>query len=133
MTYKVLNFQQKGDDRGRLVVVESQLDIPFDIQRIFYIYDSENDVIRGQHANYNSQFVLINVSGTSKVRIHDGYTESIVVLDHPHMGVFLPKMVWKEMYDFSDDSILLVLSDHHYDSNEYIRDFQFFLKEVRGE
>lgn len=130
MNYQVLNFAQKGDSRGHLVIVESIKDIPFEIKRIFYIYGSDADVIRGQHANRNSEFVLINVSGTSKVKIDDGKNVEIVSLDVPHMGIYLPKMLWKEMYDFSEDSVLLVITNTYYDPNEYIRDYDAFKEEV---
>lgn len=127
---KVLNFSEMGDDRGHLVVVEGNEDIPFSIKRIFYIYGSDKDVVRGEHANKLTEFVLINVSGTSKVRVADGKNEMIVSLDHPHMGIYLPNMIWKDMYDFSEDSVLLVLASEHYDSVEYIRSYEAFLKEI---
>lgn len=127
---KTLYFSEMGDDRGNLVVIEGNQDIPFDIRRVFYMYGSDPDIIRGQHANRRSSFVLINVSGTSKVRITDGQEEIIVVLDKPRMGIYIPPMYWKDMYDFSADSVLLVLSDEHYDGNEYIRDYSDYLKEV---
>ena len=131
MMYKLLNFADLGDERGKLVVVEGGIDIPFDIKRVFYIYGSDSTVVRGQHANLNSEFVLINVAGTSKVKITDGKSEDIVVLDKPMKGVYLPKMVWKEMYDFSPDSVLLVLTNTHYDGKEYIRDYNDFLKAIK--
>lgn len=131
MNYQVLKFGQKGDSRGKLVIVEALKDIPFELKRIFYIYGSDADVVRGQHANRNSEFVLINVSGTSKVKIDDGTTQEIVELNEPHMGVYLPKMLWKEMYDFSEDSVLLVLTNTYYDAGEYIRNYEDFLKEVQ--
>ena len=106
---KLLEFPQLGDDRGHLVVVEGKMDIPFNIERVFYIYGSKQDVIRGEHANRETEFVLINVSGTSKVRVKDGEgNEAIFCLNRPHTGIYLPAMVWKEMYDFSEDSVLLV-------------------------
>jgi len=125
---KMIEFKQNGDDRGKLVVVEGMKDIPFDIKRIFYIYGSDATVIRGQHANRRSEFVLINVCGSSKVRIRDGKKDEIFVLDKPHTGIYLPKMLWKDMYDFSEDSILLVLASEGYDSSEYIRDFDEYIK-----
>lgn len=126
---QMLDFSQKGDERGHLVIVEGKQDIPFEIKRIFYIYGSDPDVVRGRHANRNSEFVLINVAGSSKVRVLDGKgNEAIYSLNRPHTGVYLPKMVWKEMYDFSPDSVLLCLSSEHYDANEYIRDYDDFLR-----
>lgn len=126
---QMLEFSQRGDERGHLVIVEGMEDIPFEIKRIFYIYGSDHDVVRGQHANRNSEFVLINVAGTSKVRVKDGKgNEAIYSLNRPHTGIYLPRMVWKDMYDFSEDSVLLCLASTHYDNSEYIRDYDEFVK-----
>ena len=127
---KVLNFADKGDARGKLVVVEGAKDIPFEIKRVFYIYGSDSEVVRGQHANRESEFVLINVGGTSKVRIDNGHSEAVVELNKPMMGLYIPTMVWKDMYDFSEDSILLVLASTHYDGTEYIRNYEEYKKEM---
>ena len=127
---RVLNFGDLGDERGKLVVVEGNMDIPFEIKRVFYIYGSDNEVVRGQHANRESEFVLINVGGTSKVRIDNGHSEAVIELNKPMMGLYIPTMVWKDMYDFSEDSILLVLASTHYDGNEYIRNYEDYKKEM---
>lgn len=124
----ILHFGDLGDERGKLVVIEGAQAIPFEIKRVFYIYDSDSTVIRGQHANRESEFVLINVAGKSKVRITDGKEEFIVELDKPMMGVYIPKMIWKDMYDFSKDSVLLVLASTHYDGSEYIRNYDDYLQ-----
>lgn len=126
--YQLLKFKDLGDEKGKLVVVEGGIDIPFEIKRVFYIYGSDQGVIRGCHANINSEFVLINVAGHSKVKITDGEKIEIVELKKPMDGVYLPKMIWKEMFDFSSDSVLLVMANTHYDSKEYIRDFNEYLK-----
>lgn len=128
--FKILEFPDLGDERGNLVVVEGEEQIPFVINRVFYIYGSDETVIRGQHANRISEFVLINVSGTSKVRIDDGTEECIVELNRPRMGLYLSSMLWKDMYDFSADSVLLVLASTHYDGEEYIRNYDDYLKEI---
>lgn len=130
--YRILEFGDLGDERGQLVVVEGEQDIPFEIRRVFYIYGSDAQVVRGQHANRKSEFVLINVSGTSKVRVDNGFEEDIIELNRPRMGLYLPTMLWKDMYDFSEDSVLLVLTNTHYDGSEYIRDYEEYLKEVGG-
>ncbi len=130
---RMIEFPQKGDDRGHLVIVEGNQDIPFEIKRVFYIYGSDKDVIRGKHANYNTEFVLINVAGTSKVKVDDGTEQKIFSLDRPHTGIFLPRMVWKDMYDFSEDSVLLVLASEHYDETEYIRSYPEYLEIMKGE
>ena len=107
------------------------MDVPFEIKRAFYIFGSDRDVIRGQHANRKTEFVLINVAGSSKVKVKDGMgNEAIYCLNRPHTGVYLPTMVWKDMYDFSKDSVLLCLASEHYDAEEYIRDYSEFVKEI---
>ena len=124
----MLEFSQHGDERGHMVVVEGMKDIPFDIKRIFYIYGSDNEVVRGQHANKKTEFVLINVAGRSKVKVKDGKgNEAIFSLNRPHTGIYLPNLVWKDMYDFSSDSVLLCLASEHYDVSEYIRDYDEFI------
>lgn len=131
---QMLEFPQRGDERGHLVIAEGMKDVPFEIKRVFYIYGSDKDVVRGQHANRKTEFVLINVSGTSKVKVKDGEgNEAIFCLNRPHTGIYLPTMVWKDMYDFSPDSVLLVLASEHYDANEYIRDYNEFCKEIADE
>lgn len=126
----IITFKELGDERGNLIVIEGNQDIPFDIKRVFYMYGSDSTVVRGQHANRKSTFILVNVSGTSKVRITNGVEEIIINLDKPRTGILIPPMIWKDMYDFSGDSVLLVLSDEHYDGAEYIRDYQEYLREV---
>lgn len=130
MNHRIIKFNQKGDDRGHLVIVEGLVDIPFEIKRIFYIYGSDPQVVRGNHANRKSEFVLINVSGQSKVKVDDGQSSAVIELNEPHMGIYLPRMLWKEMYDFSADSVLLVLASEVYDPHEYIRDYDAYREEV---
>lgn len=130
----MLEFPQRGDARGHLVVVEGEQDVPFDIKRIFYIYGSDTEVVRGQHANRKSEFVLINVAGQSKVRVKDGKgNEAVFSLNRPHTGIYLPKLMWKDMYEFSPDSVLLCLSSEHYDPDEYIRSYDEFVRIVNEE
>ena len=131
---QMLEFSQHGDERGHLVVVEGMKDIPFEIKRMFYIYGSDPSVVRGRHANRKSEFVLINVAGQSKVRVDDGRgNEAVFSINRPHTGLYLPRMIWKDMYDFSPDSVLLVLSSEPYDPGEYIRDYDAFVQEVSAD
>ena len=127
----MLEFNRHGDQRGYLVAIEGNRDIPFDIKRIFYIFGSDSSVVRGRHSNRKSEFVLINVCGSCRVRTveMDGQVQEFL-LNKPHTGIYLPKMVWKDMYEFSEDSILLCLSSEHYDNAEYIRDYNEFLEEA---
>lgn len=132
--YKLITFKDLGDERGNLVVIEGEgMDIPFDIKRVFYIYGSDETVVRGQHANRETEFLLVNVGGSSKVKVDNGRESEVIVLDKPGMGLYIPPMLWKDMYDFSSDSILLVLASRHYDGAEYIRDYDKYLAEMQAD
>ena len=132
--YKLITFKDLGDERGNLVVIEGEgMDIPFDIKRVFYIYGSDETVVRGQHANRETEFLLVNVGGSSKVKVDNGKESEVIVLDKPGMGLYIPPMLWKDMYDFSPDSILLVLASRHYDGAEYIRDYDEYLTEMQAD
>lgn len=127
----LLNFPQRGDERGWLVVAEGNKDVPFEIKRIFYIYGTEPNVVRGQHANRNSEFVLVNVAGSCKVRTRNGRGDDQVFdLNQPNMGLYIPRMIWKDMYDFSQDSILLCLASEPYNPHEYIRSYEEYSLEM---
>lgn len=132
--YRVIEFGEYGDERGNLVVAEcGGIDVPFDVKRVFYIYGSDSTVVRGSHANLRTEFVLINVAGSSKVRIDNGTETDVVELNRPRMGLYIPAMLWKDMYDFSQDSVLLVLASEHYDGNEYIRDHDEYVRMVSNQ
>lgn len=131
--YKILEFSELGDERGNLVVIEGNKDIPFEIKRVFYMYGTDKNMIRGSHANRKSEFVLINVAGTTKIRLDDGFSSIEVELNKPRMGIYVPAMLWKDMYDFSEDSVLLVLSNEHYDPTEYIRDYEEYKEILKKE
>ena len=120
---------READGRECFLYVEGLKDVPFEIKRIFYIFGSDGSLVRGKHANRKSQFVLLNISGKSKVKVIDENHEyKVYELDTPNKGIYLPQMVWKEMYDFSEDSILMVLTNEYYDNSEYIRDFDDYVK-----
>ncbi|MBP3891792.1 MAG: FdtA/QdtA family cupin domain-containing protein [Solobacterium sp.] len=130
--YRLLEFKELGDERGNLIAIEGGQDIPFEIKRVFYMYGTDGTMVRGQHANRNSQFVLVNVSGSSTIYITDGCGQEVeVVLDKPRTAVFIPRMIWKEMKNFSSNSVILCLTDTHYDDAEYIRDFEAYQEEMK--
>ncbi len=126
--YKIIELPEMGDERGNLVIIEGNRDIPFEIKRVFYMYGTDSKMVRGSHANRKSEFVLINVAGSTKIKIDDGFSTAIVELNKPRMGIYIPAMLWKDMFDFSDDSVLLVLSNEHYDDSEYIRNYDEYKK-----
>lgn len=123
---KILSFKEFGDSRGNLIALEGNKEIPFDIKRIFYVYNMDQNVVRGQHANRNSSFVLICVNGSCSIKVCDGIEEIVVELDSPNKGLYIPRMLWKDMYNFSENAVLLCFSDCAYDSEEYITDFRIF-------
>lgn len=134
---KMLSIPDFNVDKGNTVVleIEGKKDIPFEIKRIFYIFGKGNvGLVRGKHANRKSEFVLFNVSGQSKVKIVDEKNrETVYELKRPQEAIYLPRMVWKEMYDFTEDSVLMVLTNEYYDPEEYIRNFTEFVDEIEAE
>ena len=128
MTSKIINFKVLGDDRGQLVALEENIDIPFSIKRVFYIYGTQDGVSRGNHAHYKANQFLIVVNGSCKITLNDGKNKETFILNKPNIGLFQPPMIWGTMHDFSSDCVLLVLADDIYNEKDYIRDYQFFLE-----
>ncbi|HEC1754850.1 TPA: FdtA/QdtA family cupin domain-containing protein [Campylobacter lari] len=128
MDYKLINLNYFDDKKSTLVACEKNINCPFEIKRIFYIFDVPKNTIRGDHANLNSQFFFIALKGECKIKIDDGNKKEIFLLNNPKQGLFLDKMLWKQMYDFSKDCILLVLTNTCYDKNEYIYNYDEFCK-----
>lgn len=121
-------FQPHGDERGQLVALEELKDIPFHIKRVYYMYDTGKDVTRGYHAHKSLQQILICIHGSCKIRLDNGREKEIVVLDHPNVGLYVSNVMWREMFDFSSDAVLMVLASEFYDENDYIRNYDDFLK-----
>ena len=132
MEIKTYHFPPHGDDRGQLVALEAMEHIPFEIRRVYYIYDTVSGVRRGMHAHRNLEQILICVHGSCKILLDDGYERREVLLDKPTEGLYISNDTWREMYDFSQDAVLLVLASEHYDEADYIRNYQDFLDMVRN-
>lgn len=124
-------FQQHGDERGQLVALEEYKDIPFQIKRVYYIYDTLDGVRRGFHAHKCLEQILVCVHGSCKILLDDGSEKEVVVLDKPYEGVYVTNDMWREMYDFSPDAVLMVFASQIYDESDYIRNYEEFLKYVR--
>jgi len=129
---KILNFKVHGDERGSLIALESHKNIPFEIKRVYYIYGTRTDIIRGRHAHRNLQQVMICINGSFELRLDDGKNTGQIVLDTPEIGVYIGNMVWREMLNFSSDCVILVLTDKYYNEKDYIRNYHEFLNEVRS-
>lgn len=132
MNIERFHAQQHGDDRGQLVALEEKSEIPFDIKRVYYIYDTKKGVRRGFHAHKSLKQLLICVHGACKVLLDNGREKEIVLLDKPYEGIFVQSNIWREMYDFTPDAVLLVLASEIYDESDYIRDYSRFLELVNN-
>lgn len=127
-----IDFQTLGDERGSLVALEIGMEkaVPFDIRRVYYIYHTAEGVSRGFHAHRNLKQVAICVAGKCRMVLDNGSTREETWLDCPTKGLLIESMVWREMHDFSEDCVLLVLASEHYDETDYIRDYNKFLESV---
>ena len=125
---KIINFPTIGDERGSLVSMEGQDKIPFNIKRVYFIFDTEKNVSRGFHAHRDLQQVAVCVAGKCRMTLDDGKKREEVWLDSPNKGIYIDKYIWREMHDFSTDCVLLVLASEHYSESDYIRDYDQFLR-----
>lgn len=127
-----LQFLQHGDSRGQLIALESNSNfVPFDIKRIYYIFDTTPGVVRGNHAHRELKQILICISGACTIvcEMPDG-SKSEHRLDWPNKGLAIEGLVWRQMKEFSKDAVLLVLASEHYEEADYIRSYEDFLKEA---
>ncbi|EQB2601135.1 sugar 3,4-ketoisomerase [Aeromonas salmonicida] len=115
-----------GDERGSLVALEANRQIPFDVKRVYYIYGTEKGAARGFHAHKALKQVAICLKGSCRFVLDDGNAREDVLLDNPAQGILIQSFIWREMYDFSEDCVLLVLADQLYDESDYIRDYREF-------
>ncbi|EHR6440961.1 TPA: WxcM-like domain-containing protein [Vibrio parahaemolyticus] len=126
----LISFQKMGDERGSLISLEQHKNIPFDIKRIYYIFDTQSGLARGFHAHYDLEQVAICMKGNVTFLIDDGTTKEQVTLSSPDVGLHIKGLKWREMHDFSEDCVLMVVASELYDEADYIRDYDTFLKEV---
>ena len=126
-------FQPHGDERGQLVAIEEYKDIPFHIKRVYYMYDTGDKIIRGHHAHKKLEQILICIHGCCKIKLDNGEETKIVLLEKPYEGLYVSNNMWREMYDFSSDAVLMVLASEMYDEADYIRDYDEFLKFIKAD
>lgn len=130
MEITTYNFQIHGDDRGQLISLEEMKDIPFRIKRVYYMFDTKEGVRRGFHSHRTLQQILVCVSGECKILLDDGDEKRTVLLDKPYEGLYIGPNIWREMYDFSEDAVLMVFASEYYDEDDYIRDYGEFLSSI---
>ena len=125
---KLIQLPKIFDERGNLSFIEKGKDIDFDFKRVYWIYDVPGGEIRGGHAFKEQEEIIVALSGSFDVVLHDGITETRFPLNRSFMGLYVPKMVWRTMLNFSTNAVAMVLASTFYDENDYIRDFETFLK-----
>lgn len=128
---KLINLTSFGDERGSLVALESNKIIPFDIKRVYYIFGTKDGVSRGFHAHKTLKQVLVCVSGKCRITLDNGLERKEVWLDSSLKGLVVEEFIWREMHDFSEDCVLLVLANQHYNENDYIRSYSEFLRKCK--
>ena len=127
---KFIEFPALGDERGSLVALESEKTVPFPIKRVYYIFGTNAGVSRGFHAHKRLQQVALCITGKCRMILDDGRQRDEVWLDSPNKGLIIGDLVWREMHDFSEDCVLLVLASEHYDEDDYMRDYDEFKNQV---
>ena len=128
MEIKLIQLQKHGDERGSLVALEDQKNVPFTIRRVYYIFGTKEGVRRGFHAHKNLTQLVIVVRGSCRFHLDNGSEQIELLLDNPAQGLLIQSMTWREMYDFSEDCVLMVLADAHYDESDYIRSHSEFIE-----
>lgn len=131
MKVRKLVFQPHGDKQGSLVAIEECKDVPFQIRRVYYVYGTQTDATRGRHAHKSLEQVIVCVHGSCKIKLDDGMESEIVTLDKPNEGLYLSNTMWREVYDFSPDAVLMVLASELYQESDYIRDYKDFLDYIK--
>jgi len=128
-SYQLVKFKTLGDDRGSLIAIEEGYNAPFEIKRVYYIFDTQKDVQRGFHAHINLEQIAIVVKGSCTFVLDNGNRREEIILNGPNQGLYIKGLIWREMKNFSEDCVLVVLASEHYDENDYIRDYEKFLEE----
>ncbi len=131
MRITTFDFEEHGDERGVLISLEENLNIPFTIRRCYFMYNLMPGVRRGFHAHKTLRQVLVCVRGSCRILLDDGREKATVDLDRPNKGLYISADTWREMYDFSGDAVLMVLADQLYDESDYIRNYDAFLEYLR--
>jgi oxalate decarboxylase/phosphoglucose isomerase-like protein (cupin superfamily) len=125
-TARLIEFRRIADPSGNLTPIEASVDVPFDIKRVYYLYDVPGGEVRGGHAHRRVEQVIIAASGSFDVVLDDGIKRARFMLNRSYYGLYVPTMVWRELENFSSGSVSLVLASDHYAESDYIRDIREF-------
>jgi dTDP-4-dehydrorhamnose 3,5-epimerase-like enzyme len=129
----IVHLEEHGDNRGTLIALEQMANIPFEIKRVYYMFDTVSGVRRGFHAHKCLKQMLICVHGSCKILLDDGSEKQEVLLDKPNKGLIIESNIWREMFDFSEDAVLMVVASELYDESDYIRNYDDFIAYIREE
>lgn len=127
----LIRFKRIIDEYGHLTPIEEKMDIPFEIKRVYYISKVGQGVTRGFHSHRKLHQVLICLNGSVKIRLKNPESEEVIELNEPSLGLYIGPYIWREMFDFTEGSVLLVLASEHYDEDDYIRNYDCYLEEAK--
>ena len=125
---RIISLNRHHHANGNLTVVENGVELPFDVQRTFYIYDVPGGVERGGHSHHTSQQFIVAISGSFDVTDDDGRDQFTYTLNRPYQGLLVVPGIWNRLHNFSSGSVCLVLNSHHFDEKDYVRDYDEFLQ-----
>lgn len=125
-----IKFKKIRDKYGALTPIESKYDLPFEIKRVYYITEVEKNVTRGFHSHRKLHQILLCLNGTVKICVKNSKEEEIYELNDSSVGLYIGPLIWREMFDFSEGAVLLVLASEYYDESDYIRNYDFYLEEA---
>lgn len=127
--YDLLNFKVHGDNTGNLVALEKDVNLPFEIKRVYYIWGTAEKVVRGKHAHRKLEQVIVCISGSCDFVLDNGKERVTVHLNSPSQGLYIKHNIWREFTNFSPDCVVMVLASEHYDEADYIRNYETFIKD----
>lgn len=130
MKYSIIDLPKIVDPRGNLTVAEQIDNVPFEIKRVYWVYDVPAGESRGGHAHKRLKQLIIAVSGSFHVTLDNGHERATILLNHPWQGLLVDVNTWRTLDDFSSGAVCMVLASEHYDEDDYIYDYQDFLKYV---
>lgn len=133
MDYQLIKFPVHGDHTGSLVALEKGEDFPFDIRRVYYIWGTDKDAVRGKHAHRKLEQVIVCTSGSCDFILDDGRERETIHLDNPTEGLHIKNNIWREFTNFSPDCVVMVLASEHYDESDYIRNYDDFVREFKND
>ena len=127
---KTVAFESLGDDRGSLIALEANKNVPFEIKRVYYIFDTKQGVSRGFHAHRDLKQIAVCVTGSCRFVLDNGITKEEITLSKSTIGLVIESMIWREIYDFTPDCVLMVIANQYYSEKDYIRNYQEYLNAI---